>query len=177
MGSLKSIKDENAKNVIYRLSEALMRHFDLHFEKTIQDEFFHLYAYHRNDFGKSFLTKSTVYEGYSVFEHIFVRYVDTFKEEDFEDFKDLLIYMTSETVKPNKTHKKSLVTGIIICNSSVDENIKKLNKKFHIRKEYKFCFHGWSETQMFIYSMKDKDIYSPKRNAKDLEKVLSEIVF
>ena len=35
---------------------------------------------------KSFITKSTVYEGYSVFEHMLLRFIKELKKEDIENF-------------------------------------------------------------------------------------------
>ena len=51
------IDNENVKKYIFNVSEKLMRHFDLEYEITKEDEYFDLYAFHRNDFFKSFITK------------------------------------------------------------------------------------------------------------------------
>ncbi len=173
MSNLKSIQDEESKQCIYNLSERLMRHFDISYETSKVEEFFHLYAYHRNDFNKSFLTKSTVYEGYSVFEHILVRHVDHFDISTFENFKNTLINITPSLVSANKYHKRSVVTGIIICSTPVTEECLALVRQFFLRKTYKLCFHGWSETQMLVYSTATKNIYYPKNNSKELKKLFS----
>ena len=85
------IDNENVKKYIFSVSEKLMRHFDLEYEITKEDEYFDLYAFHRNDFFKSFITKSTVYEGYSVFEHMLLRFIKELKNEDIENFQNMLI--------------------------------------------------------------------------------------
>ena len=65
-----NIDNEEVKKYIFSLSEKLMRHFDLEYQINKENEYFELYAFHRNDFFKSFITTSTVYEGYSIFSKV-----------------------------------------------------------------------------------------------------------
>ncbi|MFI3257276.1 MAG: hypothetical protein R3Y36_03135 [Spirochaetales bacterium] len=154
------------------ISERLSRHFDVHRNITKEGEFFDLYAYHQNNFHKSFITKSTVYEGFSIYEHMAVRLTQTLSEEALQDFQNMLITLTPSFANPNKMHKKSVITGIIICQSPLFPGIKKYTEKFSYRRNYKFCFHGWSETYCAVVSPADKTIYVSKGN-KDLKKFLS----
>ena len=119
------IDNENVKKYIFSVSEKLMRHFDLEYEITKEDEYFDLYAFHRNDFFKSFITKSTVYEGYSVFEHMLLRFIKELKNEDIENFQNMLIRLTPILSNPNKFHKRSLITGILVTESPLDKEWEK----------------------------------------------------
>ena len=168
------IENENVKKYIFNVSEKLMRHFDLEYEITKEDEYFDLYAFHRNDFFKSFITKSTVYEGYSVFEHMLLRFIKDLKKEDIESFQDMLIRLTPILSNPNKFHKRSVITGIIVTESPLDKEWEKMTRKFFYKVNYKLLFHGWSETQYAIVSMTDKNVYLPKMRKKELKLLLSD---
>ena len=136
MSRLYNIDNENVKNYIYSISSKLMRHFDLEYQVEIENEYFDLYAFHRNDFFKSFLTRSTVYEGYSIFEHILVRYIPVCRNEDIDNFKNMLIRISPLLSKPNKFHKRSIITGIIITDSVLDsEYLKFIKKSYSIYRE------------------------------------------
>ncbi len=165
---------EDIKNAINSISNVLERHFDIKHNETITNEHFDFYAYYRANYHKSFLTRSTVYEGFSVFEHILLRVYDELTIKDFEDFKQMLVELTPTVADVNKMHKKSVITGIILCKDNIDDNFEKLVKKFFYRKSYKLCFYGWSETQIAIYSLKTKKAYLPKTN-KDLQKLFVDI--
>lgn len=165
---------ESVKNAIGSISNVLKRHFDITYNKTIADESFDFYAYYRANYHKSFLTRSTVYEGFSVFEHILLRVCNKLTVDDFESFKQTFINLTPTLADANKMHKKSIITGIILCEDEIDDSFKKLVQRFFYRKSYKMCFHGWSETQIAIYSLKTNTAYLPKAN-KDLKKLFVDI--
>ena len=55
-----NIDNESVKKYIYSMSEKLMRHFDLEYQINKENEYFDLYAFHQNNFFKSFITRSTV---------------------------------------------------------------------------------------------------------------------
>ncbi len=165
---------ENAKSYIDSISSVLERHFDITLGATIEHENFDLYACYRANYHKSFLTRSTVYEGFSVFEHILLRVYNKLSYGDFEDFKQMLINLTPIVSNANKTHKQSIITGVILCEDEVDSSFEKIVKKFFYRKSYKLCFHGWSETVIAIYSLKTKKAYLPKTN-KNLKKLFVDI--
>lgn len=173
MPRLASIENTYAKNFVYTLSERLMRHFDLEYETHKFDNYFHLCAYHRSDFNKTFLTRSTVYEGFSVFEHVLVRYVKNFDVKECEDFQNTLIEITPKLSNPNKFHKKTIITGIIIAEDNLNPLLSKMVRKFFHRKNYKYCFHGWSETQMIACSVLGKQVYFPK-NSKEFRKLFTD---
>lgn len=168
------IENENVKKYIFGISERLMRHFDLEYEISKENEYFDLYAFHRNDFFKSFITRSTVYEGYSVFEHILLRFIKDLNDNDIENFQEMLINLTPILSNPNKFHKRSIITGIIVTESSLEKKWEKMVKKFFYKVNYKLLFHGWSETQYVIVSISDKNVYLPKMRKKELKLLLSE---
>jgi len=174
MQKLDSIRDNCVNDFIDILSKKLARHFDIEYDTYKFDNYFHLYAYHKTDFNKSFLTRSTVYEGFSIFEHFLVRSVKDFNLHDFEAFKKTLIEITPHISNPNKFHKRSIITGLIISENSLDPKLSTLVKKFFYRKNYKYCFHGWSETKIAIYSIPDKKVYLPRDN-KELKKLFIDI--
>ncbi len=165
---------ENIKNCLDTISNVLTRHFDIKYCETIDNQSFDLYAYYKANYHKSFLTRSTVYEGFSVFEHILFRVYSNINTVDIEDFKNMLIGLSPTLANPNKMHKKSLITGVMICEDEIDEGFAKLVRNFFYRKTYKFCFHGWSETQIVIYSLKTKTLYLPKTN-KNLKKLFVDL--
>lgn len=167
-----NIDNEEVKKYIFSLSEKLMRHFDLEYQINKENEYFDLYAFHRNDFFKSFITTSTVYEGYSVFEHMLVRFIKNCTLENIEEFQDMLVRLTPILSNPDKFHKRSIITGIIITDISLEKEWEKIVKKFFYRVSYKLSFHGWSETEYAIVSIKDKSVYLPKMRKKELKNFL-----
>ncbi len=167
-----SLMTDDAKNYFTQIANRLRQHFNLHYNEEKYNTFFDLYAFHQNNFFKSFLTRATVYEGFSVFEHMFFKYEKDYTIEKLEEFQKYLIENSQNIANPNKLHKKSTITGVIICENSVPTELKKNVEKFFLRKNYKFCFHGWSETTCVVVSLADKLIYIPK-GYKGLEKLFA----
>ncbi len=163
---------ENAKSYFSQIADKLASHFNLHCNEGIGNEYFDLYAFHQNNFFKSFITRATVYEGFSVFEHMLFRYEKDFSKDKLDAFQKALIQISPVVSNPNKMHKKSTITGVIICESSIPAELKKPVEKFFYRKNYKFCFNGWSETTCVIVSLADKLIYIPK-GYKGLQKLFA----
>ncbi len=163
---------DNAKNYFTQIASRLKSHFNLHYNEEKNNQFFDLYAYHQNNFYKSFLTRTTVYEGFSVFEHMLFRYEKECSKETLLDFQKSLTELSPILANPTKLHKKSSITGAIICEGSIPKDLKKPVEKFFLRKNYKFCFHGWSETTCVVVSLADKLIYIPK-GYKGLQKLFA----
>ncbi len=154
------------------IAEQLTRYFDLETNTQKYEEPFNLYAFHQNDFTKSFLTKASVYEKYSVFEHLLFRTVTGCTVDLVEDFCSTLVKLTPLLANPNKFHKKTVINGILVCTDSIPKEIEKKIKKFFYRKEYKWCFHGWSETSIAIVSLADNTVYFSNKN-KNLKSLIS----
>lgn len=154
------------------LFDRLIKYFDVKRNVIQHNEAFDLYAYHRRDFFKSFLTRSTVYEGFSLYEYILVRTIKYADEKIILDFQNGLKDITTVIVNPNKFHKKTTIIGVLVVEEKVSDNIAKHARKFFFRKTYKFSFRGWSETQMAIVSLNDKKLYYPK-HLKELNKLLN----
>lgn len=165
---------EKAKNCIYTVSDRLIANFNVEYDRFVENEKFDLYAFHKTDFHKSFLTRSTVYEGFSVFEHILLKVINKLDITSFEALKQMFLDARDIIVEPNKMHKKSIVIGIVVCEDEVSEEFKKVAKKFFCKKTYKMLFHGWSETTIAIYSLKTGIAYLPKSN-KDLKNLFVDI--
>ena len=92
--------------------------------------------------------------------------------DNIEEFQDMLIRLTPILSNPNKFHKRSIITGIIITDISLEKEWEKIVKKFFYRVSYKLSFHGWSETEYAIVSIKDKNVYLPKMRKKELKNLL-----
>lgn len=167
-----SMEKTYVKSYIQKIEKRLDFHFDVHYDHALFGETFDLYAYHKNNFFKSFITKSTVYEGYSVFEHILIRAAEEINDKDVLKFQEMLRNISPSLSNPNKFHKKSVITGILISNKSISENSLKLARNFFYRKTYKLSLNGWSETQMALVSLENRELCHPK-NKKDIKTLLA----
>ena len=101
-----------------------------------------------------------------------VRFIKNCTLENIEEFQDMLVRLTPILSNPNKFHKRSIITGIIITDISLEKEWEKIVKKFFYRVSYKLSFHGWSETEYAIVSIKDKSVYLPKMRKKELKNLL-----
>ncbi len=163
---------ESAKIWLLGLASRLTRHFDLYYNHKIGDSFFDLYAYHKNVFSKSFITKATVYESFNVFEHMLFKYEKDFSREELTQFQDRLKELTLQLVESDKFHKQSTIIGVVVCENTVPVELKKSVKKYIYRKNYKFSFWGWSETTCVVISLADKTVYLSRGN-KNLKKLFT----
>lgn len=163
---------DNAKKYLSHLEIRLKNNFDLFYNKKIKDFTFDLYGYHKNVFSKSFITKATVYETFSVFEHLLCTYETDCSIESLNFFQNKLKEITPEIANPDKYHKQSTIVGILICENTVPSQIKKNVEKFAYHKNYKWSFHGWSETICVVVSLAEQCVYIPK-GYKNLKKLFA----
>ncbi|MCS4464218.1 hypothetical protein JTT01_08700 [Clostridium botulinum] len=66
----------------------------------------------------------------------------------------MLIEAEKLCVTPHKDHKSSYLTGILISENSIDDNIKQYVKKFKFAKAYKFYWFGWCDIRLILIDLK-----------------------
>lgn len=161
-GSKESAKMEvnmDADLYLNHIEKVLSSNFDIKKNVAIIDRKIDLYGFWTMEFGRSFLTKDKVIDKFECNEHCFVIKKDRLDKEDVEDFISYLKRGAKEVVKPHKDHKTTYITGIMICNDVMDDDIKNMIKRFKYTKNYKLSFYGWSSIKLIVVNLKKEEIY------------------
>lgn len=59
---------------------------------------------------------------------------------------------------PPPNHMYTYITGVFICDS-VDEQAKKLIRKFKFMKNYRFTIRGYCDARIVVFDLKNKKLY------------------
>ena len=83
--------------------------------------------------------------------------------EDVIEYTEYLKTLINTLVKPHREHKSSTITGVIVCNTSIDKSTENFIKKFKFTKPYKLYFHGWSDIRLLLVDLSNNLVVSNKQ--------------
>lgn len=129
-----------------------------------------LYAHFKDIGGRTLITPKDVIDKFEINEHCIVKSFNTISTKDIENFSSYLKSLTVNLVKPHNEHKSSNITGIVLCENEVPEEIISFTNKFKYTKYYKLYFQGFSEIKLLLIDLKNEKIYSNKKG-KELKKI------
>ena len=129
-----------------------------------------LFAEYKGIGARTFITQKDVIDKYEFNEYCIVNAYNAVNMEDVVEYTEYLKTLINDLVKPHREHKSSTITGVIVCNTSVDKSTENYIKKFKFLKPYKLYFHGWSDIRLILVDLSNNLVVSNKQG-KSVKKV------
>lgn len=93
----------------------------------------------------------------------------------FNECKEYALKDGMEKAHIGSGHMYTYITPVIVCDSC-DEDARKLLKKCHIYKSFRFSLHGWMDFHVAAFEV-TSDRISTNRSGRCVEKVLKSVLF
>ena len=129
-----------------------------------------LFAEYKGIGARTFITQKDVIDKYEFNEYCIVNAYNAVNMEDVVEYTEYLKTLINDLVKPHREHKSSTITGVIVCNTSVDKSVENFIEKFKFNKTYKLYFHGWSDIRLLLVDLSNNLVVSNKQG-KSVKKV------
>lgn len=99
---------------------------------------------------KFFLSKDKVIYSYENNEYLFAKEINNLSKEYLNNtIFPFVDYSLKNLVKTNENHMSSIVT-LFINTNSIDQDTKKIIRKFRKRKSYKFGLQGYASARVIV---------------------------
>ncbi len=121
---------------------------------------FDLYARYTQENLKYFGSKKIELYSFSNNEHLFFKKVDD-NAINFEEIKEFLLKLYHEFIVVDDKHMSSTITLVYAVNS-IDEDTKKLIKKFSFYKSYRFGLRGFVNAKLIVLDLGENKAYENK---------------
>lgn len=113
-------------------------------------------------------TKKTVVWDYEQYQHILLKSFETIDLKKVEDFTKALVDFTAHIVEPSSSHMSTLVSGVILTDGGITEDIIKYVQKFKYYKSFKFGLNGWVNIALNLLDINNiQDSYYNKKGKED----------
>ena len=129
-----------------------------------------LFAEYKGVGARTFITQNDVIDKYEFNEYCIVNLYNSINMEEVIEYTEYLKTLINTLVKPHREHKSSTITGVIVCNTSIDKSTENFIKKFKYTKPYKLYFHGWSDIRLLLVDLSNNLVISNKEG-KSVKKV------
>jgi len=129
-----------------------------------------LFAEHKGIGGRTFITQKDIIDKFEFNEYCIVNVYNSVNIDDAVEYTEYLKTLINALVKPNKEHKSSTITGVMVCNTSIDKSTEYFIKKFKYTKPYKLYFHGWSDIRLIFVDLSN-NLVIPNKQGKKVKKV------
>lgn len=129
-----------------------------------------LFAEHKGIGGRTFVTQKDIIDKFEFNEYCIVKTYNDIDLEAAVEYTEYLKTLINDLVKPHKEHKSSTITGVMVCNTSIDKCTENFIKKFKYTKSYKLYFHGWSDIRLILVDLSN-NLVIPNKQGKRVKKV------
>jgi hypothetical protein len=152
------------------LNQKFQRHFQIKNNEIIFQKQFDLYAKYSETTGRTFVTQKDIIDKFEVNEHCFVKTMENLDLETIYNFSEFFKQLTINLVKPHKEHKSTNITGVLVSENPISEDIQNFVKKFNYSKYYKFYLQGYSDVRLVVVDLTNKSVITNKKG-KEVKKV------
>lgn len=160
----------NSDEYLLNLQERFERYFDISRNINILDREINLFAKYKNINNKTFITKNDVVDSYENNEYCFVKRFENPSFMEISEFMDFLKSASREFVKPDRNHMSSYVTGIMVVDGSISNEIESLVRKFKYSKVFAFYLKGWCDIRLVLVKPENGSVITNKA-ASSVKKV------
>jgi len=159
-----------ANNYMENLIAKYYKNFNIRKNIDLCDKKISLYAEYKGIGARTFITQKDVIDKYEFNEYCIVNVYNSIHMEEVIEYTEYLKTVINNLVEPHREHKSSTITGVIVCDTSVDKNTENFIKKFKFTKPYKLYFHGWSDIRLLLVDLSNNLVISNKQG-KSVKKV------
>jgi len=156
----------NINGYLPLLEKMYDRHFTIEKNVKVLNLPVDIYARYSDVGGRTLLTQKDIIDKFEVNEFCFIKSFHEINADDIDNFTSFLKLTTEEIVNPSRDHKCTTITGVIVSESSVDNEIIKIISKFKYTKSYLFYLHGWSDIRLIFIDLEDNKIFTNKEGRK-----------
>lgn len=152
----------DVKSYIGKIEDCYRSNFrikkDIYFSENHLDMFAHCKLVNV----RTMITEKDIIDSFETNEFCFVKHLHNISKETLDRYINMLIEAEKKCVTPHKDHKSSYLTGILISENPIDDDIKKYVKKFKFAKAYKFYWFGWCDIRLVLIDLKNKEVITNK---------------
>ena len=134
--------DKNREETLDRLLQVYGQWYDLT-RLEGQEPLVARGEFHEHGTGYILIRKAEMWSA-DCHEYLFVFSVETLDRQCFESCLQTARELGEPLVVPEKGHKSTYITALILCDAADEEGLKAL-KKCRIRKSFQFSLKGWME--------------------------------
>lgn len=156
----------DAKAYIDDLHDRYSLFYDTKKDVNILNETINIFAQFNDIQGRTFLTSKDIIDTFETNEICFVKYFEKIDSISLIDFTEFLKKAVIEYVEPREGHMCTHITGVIITEDDVDDELKKIIRKFRYSKSYFFTLRGWCEIRFLFINPVKKEIIANKPGKK-----------
>lgn len=152
-----------SEKYIENLEKRLERYHDIEKSYKYCDTEFELFAksYIRNE--KYLGTKKLTIYAFENNEYTFVKAYKSLDEKKLLQFIGHLKNATEDYVTPHDQHMSTIITGILVVDEDIDEDLKKMVKKFKHMRNFAFGLKGWAYIRLLVISVDKGEVICNKR--------------
>lgn len=125
-----------------------------------------LFAEYKGVGGRTFMTQKDIIDRFEFNEYCVVNSYNEVNIDDVVEYSEYLKTLLNTLVKPHIEHKNSTITGVMVCNTSIDKTTERFIEEFKFSKLYKFYFHGWSDIGLLLVDLSNNLVISNKEGNK-----------
>lgn len=152
----------NGNLYINKLEDSYKTHFKIKKDTYFLENHLDILAHCKLVNVRTMLTENDIIDSFETNEFCFVKHLDNISEETLQKHINMLIEGEKLCVTPHKDHKSSYLTGILISENSIKDNIKKYVKKFKFAKAYRFYWFGWCDIRLILIDLKNQEVITNK---------------
>ena len=141
-------------------------YYDTNKNTNIFNENIDIFAQFKDIQGRTFLTSKDIIDTFETNKICFVRHFDKIDAASLIGFTEFLKKAVIEYVEPREGHMCTHITGVIITENDVDDELKKIIRKFRYSKSYFFTLRGWGEIRFLFINPVKKEIIANKPGKK-----------
>ncbi|ABR47579.1 hypothetical protein Amet_1379 [Alkaliphilus metalliredigens QYMF] len=156
----------NSNRYVENIQKKLSKYFDIETTYSYKNIAFDVFAksFVRNE--KYMASKKVVVYAFENNEYTFIKSETSMNIHSLNRFKETLIMATQDFVKPHGEHMSSIVTGVILLENGLDEELVKEIKKFKFTKSFAFGFKGWVYVRLLVVDLRKGLIIANKRGGE-----------
>jgi len=157
------------------IEEKLQGSFDVTKNYIINDFQYDLFAeyYLRNE--SYVLVKKAVVYAFENNEYCLIKYYKDLNKSSYNNYIYNLIQSIEALVNPSKEHMSSIITGVIVTDNILSEDLEDIIKtinRFKYNKGFAFGFKGWADIRLVLVSL-NEGLIATNKKGKEVSKVYS----
>ena len=155
---------------IEELKEKYVKYFDVECNINILDEYIDMFAKCNITNNRTLITKNDVVDSYENNEYCFIKKYPQVTMEDISKFIEFLITANRKFVMPQRNHMSTYITGIMVVNTQIEQDVEKYVRNFKHNRIYKLYLNGWSEIRLILTDL-SRSIVITNKSARAVKKV------
>lgn len=132
----------------------------------ILDKTVDIFARYKDIQGRTFLTSKDIIDIFETNEICFVKHFEKIDTLSLLNFTEFLKKAAAKYVEPKRGHMCTYITGVIVTQDNIDDELKSIIKKFKYSKSYFFTLHGWCEIRLLVINPTKDEVISNKPGIK-----------